>query len=91
MNKDRQKLMDENPAMRSAIADLTPDMKPIVKDIESGIKTTQDHYGNYMASLSRLVPDSNDRMLFVVSCAMIKAGANENGVNSALRIISGHS
>ena len=78
-----------NPKVQQAIDNLAPDMIPLVKEIESGMETTQGHYGKYMQLLSTLAPDSNKVMLFVISHALLVAGANAQGVKSALRIITG--
>ena len=75
-----------NPKVQAAIDNLTPDMVPIVKSIEDGIKTTQDNYGRYMSLLQQLA-GSDKTMLFVVSRALVGAGANAQGVHSALGII----
>jgi hypothetical protein len=68
------------------IIELAADFKPQVKKIESGIKMTQNHYGRYMQMLS--VMAKGDKALgMVFSLALIKAGANREGVNSALKIL----
>ena len=71
------------------IQSLKPEMTTIVERIESKPATTQAHYGDYLAAFSQLVPDSDRNTLAIVGYAMVNAGANEYGVKSALRIITG--
>ena len=78
--------------IRRHIVDLTPDLVPIVKRIESGpgSNMTQFNYGGYMSALNALVPDASDsRTLFIVCMALIDAGGNERGIKSAAAIITG--
>lgn len=64
-----------------------PDIMGFVQKTESGIKTTQDNYGAYMAFLT---PYANKSMaLHIISEALKLAGANANGVAWALRILKG--
>lgn len=72
--------------MEALIDDLANDFKPIVADIEKGIKTTQNNYGRYMSVLSQLGKGNRDHTnLFAL--ALIKAGANRQGVGSAIKIL----
>lgn len=72
--------------LNALVDELAADFKPQVTKIESGIKTTQNHYGSYMQMLS--VMAKGDKALgMVFSLALIKAGANREGVNSALKIL----
>ena len=61
-----------------------PDIIAIVKDIETGIKTTQDNYGKYMQFLGTM-PDKVTR--YIMSEALINNGGNYNGIKSALQIL----
>jgi hypothetical protein len=71
--------------LQQHIDDLTPDMVPIVKGIETGYQMTQNNYGAYMSLLARFA--GNDTiMLHIVSQALIAAGANKSGVKTALKI-----
>ncbi len=72
----------------SMIDALVPDLKPIVDGIEDGIKTTQDHYGAYMNLIMVLGKDDKS-VQGIIALALIKAGANESGVKSALKIAKG--
>ena len=78
-----------DPRVLKAIDSLVPDLEPAIEIIEASLATTQNHYGRYMTMLIGIVPDSNAIMVMIVSQAMIKAGANPQGVNRALRIM-GH-
>lgn len=62
------------------------DLKIMVKNIENGIKLTQNNYGKYLeiiTSLSGEIPSN------LVGKLLIKAGGNIQGINSALKIING--
>jgi hypothetical protein len=53
--------------------------------------TTQDHYGHYLSVLARLVEsapfgDDARRNYRMWAAVLITAGANGNGVRSALRV-----
>ena len=76
--------------IESAIEYLMPESKIAVKSIESKIKTTQNHYGDYMQYLQTVVPDNNAIMLYISSSALKRAGGNERGIVSALNILMGH-
>ena len=67
------------------IADLAGDLAPEVKKIEASPKTTQNHYGRYGALLS-MFSNGNKNSANIIALALIKAGANEQGVKSALQV-----
>ena len=77
--------------IQSHIEALTPDMLPIVDNIENGITAgmTQHNYAGYMSALATLCPTNDARMLLIVTRAMIAAGGNRAGINSALAINTG--
>lgn len=54
-----------------------------VRSIESGIATTRNHYGEYMAVLS--IVDSSERKRTLAD-TLIACGANRQGVIDALRL-----
>ena len=60
------------------------DLIALVKSIEGSIKTTQNHYGRYMPVLSMA---KNKLERYVISESLKMAGANSQGVNSALRVL----
>ena len=78
-----------DPRVLKAIASLVPDLKPGIEVIEASLATTQNHYGRYMSMITGIVPDTNPVMVMIVSRAMVEAGANQQGVSSALRVM-GH-
>ena len=63
------------------------DIIEFVREVENGIKTTQDHYGRYMSFLTNYVKDPV--ILHIISRGLIGAGANSRGVNSALMVLKG--
>jgi hypothetical protein len=68
------------------VLDLAQDFKPLVAKIESGIQTTQNHYGRYMAIISTF--GKGDRNVSeVIARALVQAGANVPGVASAQSIL----
>jgi hypothetical protein len=74
--------------LNSLINDLATDFAPMVKKIEAkSIKTTQNNYGDYLRLLGMANGDKVKGNLFAL--AMIKAGANTQGVGSALKICFG--
>ena len=67
----------------TAIFDLSNDLREVVSEIESGIKTTQNHYGRY-TSLIHLAEDNNGKRL--IALALVVAGADKRGVAAAMKI-----
>ncbi len=67
------------------IIDLAGDLKPEVDKIEASPMTTQNHYGNYGALLTT-VSGGNQNTANLIALALIKAGANEQGVKSAMAV-----
>lgn len=76
--------------IKAAIQDLArdPDIIKIVKDIEGRIKTTRGHYGDYMSFLTNFQKDRV--MLYIMSEALLKAGADHQGISGALMVLKGH-
>ena len=77
---------DQLKKINSAIDDLArdPDIIKIVSDIEGRIKTTKGHYGDYMAFLTNFKDRTS---LYIMSQALIKAGADQEGISGALMIL----
>lgn len=73
-----------NNEQKALVTDLANDFKDTVKAIESGIETTKDNYGRYGQLLSQL-SKGNRKHAEIYALAMIEAGANRNGVLSALK------
>jgi len=68
---------------------LAKDFKPIVDEIENTkIKTTQNNYGKYMGFIQKMSHNDKATMV-IVGLALIKAGANYNGVKSAWDALRG--
>ena len=67
------------------VADLALDLKAPVATIESGPQITQNHYGRYLTLLATLAKGDR-RMTFVVALALVAAGANREGVASAVKL-----
>lgn len=67
------------------ITDLALDFAPAVKEIENGIATTRNNYGRYGSLLNQLSKGNRNTACFL-SLAMIKAGANSQGVADGLKI-----
>ena len=64
------------------------DIITLVSEIEKGVKTTKGNYGRYMAFLSPFASQGRT-MLFIISEALIKAGADSYGVQSAKCLLTG--
>ena len=75
-----------NDKLQTLINGLAQDVQPEVKRIEAKPATTQNHYGDYMA-LINVGSDRNSKVGKLIALALIQAGANKNGVNSALQVL----
>jgi len=73
------------PEQTKLISDLAADLKPMVKDIEAGIPTTQNNYGRYGSLISQL-SKGDKRVGAIIALALIEAGANRVGVQNALKL-----
>lgn len=67
------------------LQDLANDMRGLVSEIESSIKTTQNHYGRYMSLISQ-VAKGDKVTATIVAEALVLAGANKTGVRDAMRV-----
>lgn len=74
-----------DPKIAELITSLAADFKDDVAKIEGGIKTTQNHYGRYMALLSTM--NQNKTTTHILALALIEAGANRQGVLDAYKIM----
>lgn len=77
----------DNEKLTKLIDELAGDFKPAVQKIEAKIPTTRNHYGDYMGLISSLAKTKQHAQLFAM--AMIKAGANRQGIGDALKVM-GH-
>tara|TARA_R110000744_G_scaffold111042_1_gene209214 strand:- start:3392 stop:3628 length:237 start_codon:yes stop_codon:yes gene_type:complete len=66
------------------IFDLAEDFAPYVNKIENSMATTRNHYGNYGSMLNQLSKGSKP-MANLLALAMVKAGANAQGVADGLK------
>ena len=66
------------------LQEVVVEMKPVVANIEKSPLTTKDHYGDYMAFLSK-VPKEQIKTFGMV---LIKAGANPSGVGWAIKLLN---
>ena len=57
-----------------------------IADIEKSPATTRNHYGNYMSLLSSL-SNGNKVISTLLGSAFVKAGANAQGIDDALKFI----
>lgn len=74
--------------LQAIIADLAtdPDIVATVKAIESDkLPTTRNNYGRYLAALSPAAKEPNTCR--IMAMAMVKAGANKQGIYDALQIL----
>ena len=72
-----------NKATQAIVADMAITLKPHVDTIESSVKTTQGHYGKYLALMSQF-PDKEIKKVFAQ--ALIQAGGNAKGIATALNL-----
>ena len=56
-----------------------------MREIESGIKTTQNNYGRYGGLIAQL-SKGDKGVANIIALALIKAGANSLGVNNGLKL-----
>ena len=67
------------------VTETADDWRVFVAGIEMLPPTTQNHYGRYLDILTH-IGDGNEMVTRITALALIEAGANEKGVNAALRI-----
>ena len=72
-------------SLAALIDDLAGDLKEIVTDIEASPKTTKNHYGRYMSVIAGTA-HGDAATGRVIAMALLKAGANHAGVNSAFSL-----
>jgi hypothetical protein len=75
-----------NDKLTQLVNGLADDVRPEVQRIEAKIAITQNHYGDYMNLLST-VSGGNSKVGKLMGMALIQAGANSAGVNSALQVL----
>lgn len=72
--------------LNTLIDQLADDLRDSVKEIEKSIPSTQNNYGRYMALLGQL-SGNNRKTASILAAAMIRAGANTQGVRDAMQFI----
>lgn len=72
-------------ALKTLVDGFVEELQPFVDYTENKLSITQDNYGDYLSLLSGFEGNS---MKFVVAIALIKCGAPENGVISALKLLT---
>ena len=78
--------------IKSSVDEAIELLKPVVKEVESSIPTTKNHYGEYMGIISSISEkfqsvDDSLTLRVVIGRLLIKAGANSEGVQDALRLM----
>lgn len=71
--------------LEQLIDKMRPELEPIVKAIEAKPLTTQNHYGDYMAAIATISQERTMRQF--IGLAMLRMGANRQGVKSAMQIL----
>lgn len=85
-------LKQADPKLSAVIDQLADICKPIVAHVEAMTPTTKGHYGDYMVAIERVATMSGKaerNTCLAIGLAMIRAGANKEGVHAALRVM-GH-
>jgi hypothetical protein len=70
------------------IAELANDLRPAIAALEAAPAATKHHYGAYMGILNRIAR-KNKIYAKAAALAMVKAGANREGVAAAYRLSFG--
>jgi hypothetical protein len=77
--------MEMSAEFTEAVNRLAAAMRPALDELHKYPASTKDYYGDYMDILSRQPSAGHVKL---VALAMIKAGANVYGVESAVKLIS---
>jgi hypothetical protein len=81
--------MTNEQKLAALVADLAKDLESAVAAIESDkLPITKNHYGKYM-NLIVTVAKGNPAVAGVIRLALLKAGANPQGVADAFRVLFG--
>ena len=73
-----------NTRAQEIIDNLADELRKGVAEIETRTSTTRGHYGTYIGLLGQFADDLGQAR--ILAKALIQAGANERGVNDALRV-----
>lgn len=70
------------PELKQAVVSISETIKPVLDEIHKHPPTTQNYYGDYMRILS-YKPEKKQ----ILALAMLYAGCNPSGVESAVKLI----
>lgn len=71
--------------LEQLVENMRSELEPLVRAIEAKPATTQNHYGDYMSLIATLSQERTMRQF--LGLAMIRMGANRQGVKSAMQIL----
>lgn len=69
------------------INEMVKELKPLVSQIESQEKICKDHYDRYLLLLTPCSRENNKDHVKFMALALIMAGANTNGVQTAAKLL----
>ena len=70
--------------MEEHVSSLAADLRELVAEIEGKPATTQGHYARYMSIISATC--DSETIARIMRLALLRAGANSQGVSSAMKI-----
>ena len=85
METQKRMTQEQELAVSKLITGLASDLKETVTNIEKKFATTQNRYGDYMSLIGSVAKDK--KMANLISLALIQAGANKQGVISAMLVL----
>lgn len=74
---------DRSERFLELVQQIADTFKDYVAETEASIPTTRNHYGDYMGLMLRFADDAGQRA--ILAKALVKAGANKQGVADALK------
>ena len=77
--------MTKKAQLNALVEGVAETLRPHIAAIEASAAMTQNHYGEYMSLITRLSKGDKTTGRFI-ALALIAAGGNKTGVNSALKI-----
>tara|TARA_R110000751_G_scaffold58909_1_gene124012 strand:- start:160 stop:393 length:234 start_codon:yes stop_codon:yes gene_type:complete len=70
--------------LKNLISDMADDIRELVDGIETDQMVSMHHYEKYFSILSR---ETEVTLRFIMAAALVKAGANVQGVGQALKLL----